>query len=333
MPIDYSLVICTYNPDERLLERCLTAIGRLEATQICYEVILVDNNSAIPVREISCVREQLNSIGNLHIIDEPKQGVGFARIAAILQSAGEYIVYIDYDNEPAGNYLQELKKLNKTYPLVAAWGPGHVRVDFIDGIDPAIEQHARRAFQEKHALHTTYANVREWQSFYPFGTGLCTKASLLKEYAELAKKGKYTMPGRTGQQLSGGEDTQMVLHCIREGYAAGMSPSLCLQHMIPGSRANIDYLKRLEYYTALDYQGCLLEVFPEQEQKVKNMQLGKVRFARKVLKRFLQLQLSTDTDALFKLIGFIAFHAGIYKATGTPLPSVVNRIIKKLKAG
>jgi glycosyltransferase involved in cell wall biosynthesis len=276
------------------------------------------------------VREYCRKIKNITTINVSRQGVGFARIAAIEKAIGKYIVFFDYDNEPESDYLQELKKLNEKYPEAGAWGPGNITVDFIDGIDPLIENYGRIAFQEKHEPDITYANIREWQACYPFGTGLCTKVFLLKEYVDFVNQGRYTMPGRKGAQLSGGEDTQMVLHCVSKGYAAGISPLLKLKHIIPAVRANINYLKRFAYSTSLDYQSCLLQVFPEHKERINRLKISESKFSRQALKKFLKSNWSSNVHKLFDLCRFIGFNVGIYRALEKPIPKTVRKIIKYL---
>lgn len=331
LSVDYSVVICSYNPDERLLNRCLTAIINLEAKDITYEVILVDNNSSKPVEQLTCVKALVGKLRNLSILHVTKQGVGYSRMAAIKKASGNYIIYFDYDNEPQCDYLLELNKLNNQYPEVAACGPGNVWVDFIDGIDPNIEDYARIAFQEKHMSKFSFSNIKEWQDIYPFGTGLCTKSSLLREYVEEVNAGIYTMPGRTGNKLSGGEDTQMVLHCLRKGYFAGSSPSLNLKHIIPANRANINYLKRLTYNTSLDYHTCLLQVFPEQRAYLESSCMSEAKFLRRSLKKFLRVMLLSDHTKIFDFIRFIGINEGLYKAIEKPVPRLVHKIIGFLK--
>ena len=66
MEIDYSLIICTYNPDERLLERCLHAVHQLNLENISSEVIIVDNNSTIPVSGLPCILQYLKNKQHEH---------------------------------------------------------------------------------------------------------------------------------------------------------------------------------------------------------------------------------------------------------------------------
>jgi Glycosyl transferase family 2 len=329
--IDYSIVICTYNPDERILKRCLNAVTNLDRTGITTEVIIVDNNSLTPVESLPYVRDFLKATPSAKMIMVSVQGVNYARIAAITEAIGKYIVYFDYDNEPDRNYLQELRQLNAKYPQVASIGPGDVTVDFIDGIEPAREIYARAAFQERHEAAIKFSAVREWQPCYPFGTGLCTYTFLLKEYVSLARQGKFTMPGRKGNELTSGEDTQMVLLCISKGYFAGVSPALQLRHIIPKTRANENYMHRLAYGTALCYETCLLQVFPEHRNTLRQKMISGAKFTRRSVKKFVKATLSTDPDKLLQLVQFIGSNASVYLALHKPLPPVVKRIIKYLK--
>lgn len=325
---DYSIVICTYNPEERILSRCLKAVAQLETEYLRTEVILVDNNSKTAVKDLPYVKAHTKDIPFFQVLEVKEQGVKYARMAAIEKAQGKFIVYIDYDNEPAPGYLQELKKLNERFPQVGAWGPGLVTVDFIDGVDKKIENYARTAFQERRDEEVDFSTEREWQPCYPFGTGLCTYAFILKEYIQLAAEGSFTQPGRTGNALSSGEDTQMVLLCIRKGYAAGVSPTLQLQHIIPRSRANRKYLQRLAWGTGVCYEACMLEVFPERKAQLLRRLMSADKFSRQAVKRTINATWHRNPMKKFELVRFLSLNAGIYAALNKPLPATVAGIIK-----
>jgi glycosyltransferase involved in cell wall biosynthesis len=329
--IDYSIVICTYNPDERLLKRCLNAVYNLDTAGITMELLLADNSSLIPVEGLPYVREYVRKIPSMKTIMVAVQGVNYARIAAVSEAKGKYIIYFDDDNEPASNYLQELKKLNAKYPQVAALGPGDVTVDFIDGIDKSIESYARIAFRERHEETIKFSRVCEWQPCYPFGSGLCTYTVLLKEYINLLRQGKFTMPGRKDKELTSGEDMQMVLLCISKGYFAGVSPTLQIKHIIPKARANDKYLQRLVYGTGICFETSLVQVFPTHKNKLKHEMISQSKFSVQTLKKFIEARLSSDHHKIFDLVQFIALNAGVYLALHKPVPAIVKRIVKYLK--
>ncbi len=329
--MDFSIVICAYNPDDRILTRCLQAVKHLDAAGINMETILVDNNSKDALRNQTYIREFAETIPSFIILEVKQQGVGYARRAAIEKAKGNHIVYIDADNEPDAGYLQQLRLLHQRYPNVGAWGPGEVTVDFIDGVDASIENFARGCFQERHESEISFSNEKDWQNCYPFGTGLCTTATLLRKYNKEADAGLLTMPGRNGKKLSSGEDTQMVLLCIREGFAAGVAPALKLSHIINRSRANAPYIERLIYGTYQCYGSSLLQVFPEQKKKLSDQILSPATFSRRALKKYLRIIFRPDQRKRFLLVEFLASQAGIYEALGKSLPALVKFIIKKMK--
>lgn len=329
--IDYSIVICTYNPDERILTRCLNAVKNLHVQDLKIEVLLVDNNSHPALPALDYIKSILSQWPSLNLLTVKAQGLTNARVAGIEASNGRMIVFFDDDNEPDPNYLLELAKVSSLHSQVAAWGPGQIQVDFIDGIDKTIENYGRESFQERNDQQVAYADLRSWQSCYPFGTGLCVRADILRAYHELVKQGAFSMTDRKGNQMSSGGDTQIVFYCIQQGYSAGISPGMKLVHIIPGKRANLAYLKRLAYGTGIAYTPLLVEIFPDQKAGVSDAIMDGTKFSRRTLKRYLKLGLNNSTDEIFSLISYIATNCGAYIAMGKQIPGLVGWIIKKLK--
>lgn len=329
--IDYSLVISTCNPDERLLKRCLNAVYNLDITGITTEVILVDNNSSTPLSSLPYVKEFLKKVPAIKIILVAAQGLRNARIAAIHETKGQYIVYFDYDNEPESDYLQELKKLNQQFPQIAALGPGDVSVDFVDGIDKKIENYARIAFRERHETMIKFSGLQEWQACYPFDVGLCISSALLKEYASLAREGKFTIQGVNGKQLTTGDDTQMVLLCVNKGYGAGVSPKLRIRHNIPEARANYKYLQQYVFGAGLCYENCMAQVFSEYKEKLSQEIISNSKFFRLTINKYVKTIFKPDPHNTFDLIQFVSLNAGAYLALNRPVPSSIKRLINYLK--
>lgn len=329
--IDYSLVICAYNPDDGIFKRCLKAVALLNRTGITTETIIVDNNSRPPLDGPGLIAEYGSSIPGLRIITEQQQGVQYARIAAIKAARGWRIVYFDYDNEPDPAYLQELKKLNDQHPEIGAWGPGDVTVEFTGDVDPRLREYAKRAFQERHEQRLQTAAEKEWQPCYPFGTGLCSYRSVLEKYVRLAESGALTLEGRHGKRLSSGEDTQMVLLAIKSGYAAGVAPQLRLRHLVPSARASVPYLKRLAYGTSVCYASCLLQVFPDRKQLLQSRLLTPGRFVRRSLKKWVVVALGRSIFKTFELAYYIGLNEGIYRALGKEAPRPVKWLSNYMK--
>jgi len=329
--VNYSIIICTYNPDEELMVRCLNAVSRLNNEGLTLEVILVDNNSTDPLAGQAYIKNFLNTF-DIRFMEVKKQGLRYARMAAIEAALGSYIVFFDDDNEPDANYIQVLSILNRDYPDVAAWGPGCVDVDFVNGIDEKLEKYATEAFQDRHEKSIVYSSKHSWQPFYPFGTGLCLRKDYLLEYITLAEQNKFTLTGRKGGQMTSGEDIQMVLFCISKGASAGVAPDLKLVHMVPTQRATFNYLKRLTYGTSVCYSTCVSEVFPEYIIEVENRVVDERKFIRRVMKKYIKLFFKPGPTKTFDLINYIGVVSGDYIVLNKTVPPTVTWVLKKLKA-
>ena len=330
MQLDYSIVICTYNPDEDLFTRCLKAVERLDKESLKIEILLMDNNSTKPIDALGCVKSLLKNEPNSKLILVKEQGLTHARVAGIEAAKGKNIVFFDDDNEPDSNYLQELKRLNAIHEHVAAWGPGIVNVDFTGGIDKALEGFARAAFQQRETDYIAYSNLRSWQECYPFGTGLSVRTDLLTSYISMLKTGAFSMTDRKGNSMSSGGDTQMVLFFVKSGFAAGVSPGLKMVHIVPCKRANFQYLQRLSYGTYLCYSQLQVEVFPEKFDTISKYLISEGRFTKKVLTNFVKFWFRPNPVKQLAFTNYIAANCGEYNVVGKTIPKSVQWVIKKL---
>jgi len=329
--VNYSIIICTYNPDEAIFRRCLNAVSKLQSNGLEIEVIIVDNNSNIPLSKIDYVNSFLINLPFSKLLVAKEQGLSYARRAGILEAKGKHIVFFDDDNEPDADYLEALRYLNLQYPHVGAWGPGHIEVDFISGIDSHLLKVAKQEFQDRHEKDIVYSNQRSWQGCYPFGTGLSIRREFCIAYIEGIASGHFTLSGRKENELTSGEDTQMVFLVISKGAAAGVAPSLSLTHMVPQKRTTPEYLKRLSYGVSVCYSTCILEVFPGEIHRIESNLVSPRKFKIKVLKKLYRLLFNSKIEKSLTLISYIGAVSGDYIALKRPVPSIANWALKQLK--
>lgn len=329
--IDYSIIICTYNPEEVIFKRCLNAVASLNKGDFRIEIILVDNNSSISLSEQEYVKSFLKAAPSSRIIKVVEQGLSHARIGGILESKGEQIVFFDDDNEPEVSYLTELNFLNNSYPNVAAWGPGIIDVDFLSSVDPSLLNYAKQAFQHRHEKHIVYSNQHSWQNCYPFGTGLAIRRQNCLDYIEGVSAGIFTLSGRRKNELSSGEDTQMILFLVSNGAAAGVAPKLSLTHIVPAKRTSFDYLKRLTYGTSVCFSTCMKEVYPNYVDTINRQLVSPGKFNRKVLKKIFGVLFAKKVDKSFVLIEYIGTVSGDYIALNKPVPALTAWYLRMLR--
>lgn len=257
-----SVVICAYNPKEKNLKRLLDSILKFSAETGSYEVILIDNCSDIHISSFQFIKEFLNSSSLFKLFREEKIGLTYARLKGVEQSSNDWLIFFDDDNCPDYNYLISVERLLEEYPDVVCWGPGKIKVQFVDKPNLTWLEDYKEVFQEKNIEGTIIHNSISYDSTFPTGTGMIIRKDIAFQYCLNVRKGKYTLTDRSKTALSSGGDVQMVLHAISLGYNVGVSSNLNLVHCIDASKSNLKYLVRHAYATSMYNLKIYNEIFP-----------------------------------------------------------------------
>jgi len=255
----FSIVICTYNPNEQLLKEVVDAVMDQDFPKQNYEVIIIDNNSRNAVGDYTFIKSNPGLICRL----EALQGLAFARITGIKATKSDRIVFVDDDNILSTDYLKNLQELVNKFPSVGVWGPGVINVKYSHHAPEWIRLNYASLFQEKNHQYTQYGSVVGWPDYYPAGSGMVVRKDILQMYMNQFEAGALTATGRKGNSLASAEDSQIVWTAVKMGLAAGTSPLLKLKHVIPESRLSRKYLAALNYGISSSYKAALSEMFPE----------------------------------------------------------------------
>ena len=102
--IRLSLVIATYNRAASLLDT-LKSVVRQSAPVELWECVVVNNNSSDDMEDsfAEFVREYPDY--NIRMVNEPSQGLSYARNRGIREGVGEYIAIIDDDEHIAEDFI------------------------------------------------------------------------------------------------------------------------------------------------------------------------------------------------------------------------------------
>lgn len=95
--IKLSVVIPAYNEEHRIEQTLLDVDGYLEKQNYEYEIIVVDNNSNDKTSEV-VNKLEATTVQNAHVLLELTKGKGAAVRRGILESKGEYVMFMDADN-------------------------------------------------------------------------------------------------------------------------------------------------------------------------------------------------------------------------------------------
>ncbi len=256
-----AIAVCTHGPDLALLAKLAAALDRILECSAVAEVLVVDNNSPQPVAASGPLRWLQARHPQVRCVLETRPGIAQARCRAIRETTADLLIGFDDDNEPAADYVALVTDYATRHPEVGVWGPGRIEVIFSQEPDPWIQRH-RACFQERQLPFSISSVPPPLGGPWVTGTGFAVRRQVLEAYRLAVERGELTARSRTGASLQSGEDPQIVWQALRLGLAQGFIPDLRCGHLIPPARANLAYIRRLEFGAASSYVPALAECFP-----------------------------------------------------------------------
>jgi GT2 family glycosyltransferase len=113
-----TVAVCTFNRCESL-RRTLQSFCTLDAKDIRWELLVVDNNSTDATRQV--VEAFAGRLPIRHVF-EPAQGLSHARNRAVEAAAGELVVFTDDDVEVAPGWLAAYAAAEAAHPHAVFFG-------------------------------------------------------------------------------------------------------------------------------------------------------------------------------------------------------------------
>lgn len=240
-----SVIVCTYNPDDKVFIQCLDNIREASDHYTPHEVLIIDNNSSTPVADRDYVKE-FASYANVNVIREKEQGLTPSRLRGINDSSGDLLIFVDDDNFIDRNYFRVAADIYTTHDHIGAYS-GQVSLQY---------DHEPEKWTKRYWGMLIYRQLDRdlWSNQYfnndtmPNGAGLCVTREVAGYYAQLFADGKrsFQLDRSEGSLMSGG-DNDLAMCACDIGKGMGLFTSLHLRHYIPASRFTIEYLSKLAY--------------------------------------------------------------------------------------
>ena len=249
-----SVIICTHNPRKQYIEKVIENL-KFQSLQLSdWELILVDNASDQYLSE----EIDLSWHPKSRFFRENKLGLTSARLAGIKESNSETLVFVDDDNILETHYLEEALRISNEFSFVGAWG-GQIIGEFEttppEWAKPYLPKLGIREFEE-----IRWSNLVHQYETTPCGAGICVRKNVAEEYARLVTESPLRLKlGRTGQNLTAGEDSDLAFTACDIGLGIGLFPSLKLTHLIPAKRLEKEYL--LNLIEGMNYSHRILDSF------------------------------------------------------------------------
>ena len=247
-----SVIICCYNSAKRIQDVLYALAKQQFQSPVSWEVLLVDNasvdNTAIVAR--STWDHECPGI-TLRIVNEPQQGLIYAREKGIAEASFSYLVFCDDDNWLFPDYLETVYKLfEQEHSIVACGGTG---IPVFETAKPTwFDEYA-----ESFATGSQEMNREDGKILCLYGAGLSIRASAFDQLR--TAQFKPLMHGRLGNKLSSSEDTELSYALVLMGQKLHFTPQLKFSHYLPKERLQLSYLKKL--YIAFGNDGPVRNLY------------------------------------------------------------------------
>lgn len=236
--VTLSLVIATYNGASSL-PATLESLTHQTLDRELWEVVVVNNNSTDKTAEVVEGFAAAHPEMAIRLVEEPNQGLSWARNRGIDESKGDYIVIIDDDETACPELLREYFDFLDTHPHIVAAG-GKITPCY-----PAKRPKWLSKITERPIAGTL--NLGDETKPFPegkyFGGGnMALRRTAIDYY------GKFdTNLGRRGSKLLGGEEKELYMRYYASGEDIYYLPNAEIFHHINTERLTKPYFKAVCY--------------------------------------------------------------------------------------
>lgn len=233
-----SLVIATYNGASKI-GGALESLTRQTLDRELWDVVVVNNNSTDNTAEVVNKFIAAHPEINIKLVDEPNQGLSYARNRGIDECKGDYIAIIDDDEVACPEFLSEYFDFLDTHPYAVAAG-GRILPHYPGKRPGWLTWITERPIGGRLDLGKEIILFPEGKYFG--GGNLCLRRSAINYY------GKFnTELGRRGSKLLGGEEKELYMRYYASGENIYYLPKAEILHIINPERLTKPYFKAVCY--------------------------------------------------------------------------------------
>ena len=229
-----TIAICTYNRADYLRDTLEDLKVQL-ADPGDFEVLVINNRSTDHTADVCREITDQNSGMNFKWVNEPQQGLSFARNRALKEAQSNVILYIDDDVHLPDGFVGSALCYMKKYPNVECAG-GRIFVSFEENNTGWIPHELMPMF----GLHDLGDSDRIYPpANFPRGGNMLIKKNLFEAFGTFN-----TELGRIGSELLGSEEKEFFERIRKDGVKLQYWSDLKLWHRIGAVRLMESYLKK-----------------------------------------------------------------------------------------
>lgn len=238
--IRLSLVIATYNRAEQLMTT-LRSVAEQSHPATEWECVVVDNNSKDDTRHRVERFGKEHPTLQLRYVFEQEQGLSHARNAGIVASRGDVVAFIDDDERITADFVGAYIDFFAEHPEAMAAG-GKIVAEYPTGRPKWMSRYTEQPIANPMDFGT---EIRAFPAGrIPGGGNMAMPGRLFDEVGLFN-----TSLGRTGKQLTGGEESELFERIADKGYRWYYVPRAVMYHIIPAEKLTENYFERLALNT------------------------------------------------------------------------------------
>lgn len=231
-----SIVVATYNRAPYLL-RTLESLAKQTLPPDLFEILVVNNNSSDDTPGVVAGFSARNPHLQVRMVTETSQGISYARNCGIASSVGQYIVFIDDDEEANSEFARNYFCFFENNPGLDAAGGAVIPV--YEAPLPAwysyyIEKMITGAFDLGDRVVPFRGNR------YPGVGNSGFRRRLFERFGNFN-----TALGRSGANPMGGEEKDFFMRVRAQGIRYYYVPGAEIYHITPASKLTREYFERL----------------------------------------------------------------------------------------
>jgi glycosyltransferase involved in cell wall biosynthesis len=249
MSFKWSIIMCCYNSVKRIDSALLCIFNQDYIKHAPIELVIVDNNSSDNLKE-HISKLNIPDFISINYVFESEPGLSYARKSGVLASSGDYICWIDDDNDIAHDYLNVANEIFDSENKIcfiggkSDWPNSYKKSDapkFVSRFAKAVAVGKQRQYSEG------YIELGD----FLWGAGLCMRRSVV---LGLYKSGfQPILTGRLGESILSGEDGELTILLQLSGGLGYYSDRLYLEHRVDKSRFTYSYFTKLFFGMGLAY--------------------------------------------------------------------------------
>ena len=228
------IVICTYDNAPRLAETLQALAAQQVSEAVRWRVLIVDNNCSDDTPAV-IARWAPSIPAPVDTVRETRQGLNAARLRGVRSGDGDWIAFVDDDCVLASDWVEQAGRFALAHPDCGAFG-GEVRLRWTAPPPAWVDGYG-------------YAFAETWLGDAPRRRDWLAGAGMVLRRAALVATGwteHQFLEDRIGRRLVSGGDVELGLR-IAARHEIWYVPQCRLQHVIPASRTERRYLRRLVF--------------------------------------------------------------------------------------